>query len=290
MRSLRGVLAETAPVGAVSVALGLLAFASLRSVPLRLLRQALEHATHLATHDPLTGLANRTLLREHLADALAEARKEGWAVAALLVDLDRFKPVNDVHGHLAATGCCRRWRGASRRARRGSDLCARLGGDEFAVVARFGAEDEDALRETAARLAGRVVAALEAPFPLGRRRRGVQIGLQRRRGLAPRREPTSRRARCSTGPTPPCTAPRRKAAAASASSKPAWTNACASAPPSRRSCGPTCSPTRWSRTSSRWWTSAPAASSASRCSRAGGTPGLGQVPPAEFVPVAEERA
>ena len=87
-------------------------------------------------------------------------------MAALLVDLDRFKPVNDVHGHLAGDRLLQEVSRRLGRALRGSDLCARLGGDEFAIVARFGAEDEDALRETAARLAGRVVAALEAPFPL----------------------------------------------------------------------------------------------------------------------------
>ena len=85
VRSLQDVLAETAWVATVAVALGLLAFASLRAVPLRLLRQALERAPHLATHDPLTGLPNRALLREHLGRALAEARGGGGTVAALIV-------------------------------------------------------------------------------------------------------------------------------------------------------------------------------------------------------------
>ncbi len=164
-RSLRGVLAETAWVAAAAVALGLLAFTSLRAVPLRLLRQALERATHLATHDPLTGLPNRALLREHLGRALAEAREGGGTVAALIVDLDRFKPVNDAHGHQAGDRLLRAVAERLRRVLRGTDFAARLGGDEFAVVARFEAGGEEP-REAAARLAGRVVSALDAPFEL----------------------------------------------------------------------------------------------------------------------------
>ena len=162
-RSLRHVLAETAGVAAFAVALGLLAFVALRAVPLRLLRQALERATHLATHDPLTGLPNRALLREQLGLALAEARDGGAAVAALVVDLDRFKPVNDVHGHQAGDRLLRDVAGRLRRALRAGDIAARLGGDEFVLVARFEAGGDEP-RDAAARLAGRVVSALDAPF------------------------------------------------------------------------------------------------------------------------------
>ncbi len=165
VRPLQDTLAETAAVAAVAVALGLLAFASLRAVPLRLLRQALERATHLATHDPLTGLPNRALLRERLGRALAEARAGGGAVGVLLVDLDRFKPVNDVHGHQAGDRLLRDVAERLRRALRGTDFAARLGGDEFALVARFGSEGGEP-RDAAARLAGRVVSALDAPLGL----------------------------------------------------------------------------------------------------------------------------
>ncbi|GAA0573603.1 hypothetical protein GCM10009416_10340 [Craurococcus roseus] len=164
-RSLRGVLAEAGFVAAVAAVFGLLAFASLRAVPLRLLRQALERANHLATHDPLTGLPNRARMREGLGRALAEARQGGETVAVLLVDLDRFKPVNDVHGHHAGDRLLRGVAERLRAALRGTDGAARLGGDEFALVARFEAGGA-APREAAARLAGRVVSALETPFDL----------------------------------------------------------------------------------------------------------------------------
>jgi diguanylate cyclase (GGDEF)-like protein len=88
-------------------------------------------------------------------------------VAALIVDLDRFKPVNDVHGHQVGDRLLLDVAARLRRALRGADLAARLGGDEFALVARFDAAGGDGgPREAAARLAGRVVSALEAPFEL----------------------------------------------------------------------------------------------------------------------------
>ncbi|MGN6872431.1 MAG: diguanylate cyclase domain-containing protein [Solirubrobacteraceae bacterium] len=91
-----------------------------------------ERTRYEALHDPLTGLANRTLLRDRLEHALA--RRERGATAALFVDLDNFKQVNDAHGH--ATGdtvlvaIARRLHTAVRP----GDTIARLGGDEFVAV------------------------------------------------------------------------------------------------------------------------------------------------------------
>jgi diguanylate cyclase (GGDEF)-like protein/PAS domain S-box-containing protein len=85
-----------------------------------------------ALHDPLTGLANRTLLRDRLQHALA--RRERGATAALFVDLDNFKQVNDAHGHatgdLVLAEVARRLHTAVRP----GDTIARLGGDEFVAV------------------------------------------------------------------------------------------------------------------------------------------------------------
>jgi diguanylate cyclase (GGDEF)-like protein/PAS domain S-box-containing protein len=91
-----------------------------------------ERTRYEALHDPLTGLANRTLLRDRLYHALA--RRERGATTALFVDLDNFKQVNDAHGH--ATGDTVLVEIAKRlhTAVRPGDTIARLGGDEFVAV------------------------------------------------------------------------------------------------------------------------------------------------------------
>jgi diguanylate cyclase (GGDEF)-like protein/PAS domain S-box-containing protein len=117
---------------------------------------------HQATHDPLTGLANRYLLMERLEQALRRLDAAAGCVAVVFVDLDRFKAVNDRHGH--ATGdavLVELARRLSALAGTG-DTVARLGGDEF-VMLRSHAGRASEVRE----LATRVAATLEAPFPVG---------------------------------------------------------------------------------------------------------------------------
>jgi diguanylate cyclase (GGDEF)-like protein len=126
-------------------------------------RAAEERAHFLATHDPLTGLPNRRRLGERLQETLARTGRGAGPAALLLVDLDRFKPVNDLHGHLTGDRLLQEVAGRLRTAARETDAVARLGGDEFAVVAELGGGGP----EDSARLARRLVAALEAPFELG---------------------------------------------------------------------------------------------------------------------------
>nr|MDT0659700.1 EAL domain-containing protein [Micromonospora sp. DSM 115978] len=89
-----------------------------------------ERLRHQAHHDPLTGLANRTLLREKLAQALGTTTD----VALLLLDIDSFKVVNDTLGYLAGDSLLVRVGGLIRRRLAPGDLLAGLGGDEFAVL------------------------------------------------------------------------------------------------------------------------------------------------------------
>lgn len=93
-----------------------------------------ERMRHEAVHDPLTGLANRTLLRDRLEHALARSQRERGATAVLFVDMDNFKQVNDRHGHAAGDDVlvetARRLQGAVRP----GDTVARLGGDEFVAI------------------------------------------------------------------------------------------------------------------------------------------------------------
>jgi diguanylate cyclase (GGDEF)-like protein len=88
----------------------------------------------LAHEDALTRLLNRRGFEQDLARALAYARRYRTPAAVLLIDLDRFKPINDRHGHQAGDAALRHVADLLRSHLRASDLVARLGGDEFAVL------------------------------------------------------------------------------------------------------------------------------------------------------------
>ena len=87
-----------------------------------------------ASQDSLTGLGNRRRFEEDLAAAMARSRRDGSAGALLVLDLDRFKQVNDSHGHPAGDELIKEVAETLRRRTRASDALARLGGDEFAVI------------------------------------------------------------------------------------------------------------------------------------------------------------
>ena len=98
------------------------------------LRLAMERSYHLANHDALTGLANRAQFNDRLRDALAYARRDGHIVALHLLDLDRFKTINDCMGHLMGDLLLQAVAGRITSHIRATDLAARLGGDEFVVI------------------------------------------------------------------------------------------------------------------------------------------------------------
>jgi diguanylate cyclase (GGDEF)-like protein len=106
---------------------------------------------HQANHDELTGLANRTLLTERALSCLEEARHSRECVGLLLLDLDRFKEVNDTLGHPTGDRLLKAVAQRLGQSVRPGDLVARLGGDEFAVLLPR-VRDATSAREVAARL------------------------------------------------------------------------------------------------------------------------------------------
>ncbi len=121
-------------------------------------RQAEAQLAMQASHDALTGLPNRNMLDERLDHALAFASREASRVALLLVDLDRFKDVNDAFGHQCGDGLLVEVAGRLRRQVRDTDFAARLGGDEFAVVLASGDIDDATV------VAERLVTSLARPY------------------------------------------------------------------------------------------------------------------------------
>lgn len=93
-----------------------------------------QHLKHLATHDPLTLLPNRSLFYEHLDQALHRARRNQSRLAVFFLDLDGFKSVNDLLGHAQGDLLLQEVASRFNEALRSSDIVARLGGDEFAFV------------------------------------------------------------------------------------------------------------------------------------------------------------
>lgn len=119
--------------------------------------------TNRALHDALTGLGNRALLRDRMAGALARSRRHGRPVGALLLDLNGFKQVNDVHGHDAGDDLLKVVADRLRACVRTEDTVCRLGGDEFVVIA----EDLHSAADAVV-IAERIVAALDEVVPVGR--------------------------------------------------------------------------------------------------------------------------
>ena len=93
-----------------------------------------EHRTHLALHDMLTGLPNRSLLAERMRIAIEDSTTTGKSAALLLLDLDRFKVINDTRGHQTGDVLLRQVAERISNAIGHDDFAARIGGDEFAII------------------------------------------------------------------------------------------------------------------------------------------------------------
>jgi diguanylate cyclase (GGDEF)-like protein/PAS domain S-box-containing protein len=138
-------------------------------------RKADEQIAYLAHHDPLTGLLNRVRFNQRLDQALTLA-EQGDKLALFLLDLDRFKEVNDVHGHLIGDELLKCVADRLIRCVRAIDFVARLGGDEFVILQTKIESPHDILA-----LADRIRLEIAAPYDIGdiQAAIGVSIGISR---------------------------------------------------------------------------------------------------------------
>ncbi len=97
-------------------------------------KQMLEYVTHMATHDPLTGLVGRSMLQDKIVQNVEQARRYGTKVAVFVIDLDHFKRINDSLGHASGDQILMEASNRLRRSVRSTDVVSRVGGDEFVVV------------------------------------------------------------------------------------------------------------------------------------------------------------
>lgn len=125
---------------------------------------------HMAHFDALTGLPNRSLFFDRLAQALAMSRRSGDRVALFFLDLDRFKPVNDTYGHGVGDALLRAVAERLSGCVRESDTVARIAGDEFTIIL-----PRIPGREDAARVAEKIIRVIGEPFEVEGHR--IQIGV-----------------------------------------------------------------------------------------------------------------
>ena len=138
-------------------------------------RRAEAEIVHLARHDVLTGLANRAEFNSKLAEASKRRKRNGGTVTVMMLDLDKFKAVNDTLGHPAGDQLLVEIGQRLRSILRETDVPARLGGDEFAIIQEGGPGQH----EGAIALALRIISAVSQPFDLNGQAAsvGVSIGI-----------------------------------------------------------------------------------------------------------------
>jgi diguanylate cyclase (GGDEF)-like protein len=136
-------------------------------------KRAEAELAHMARYDSLTGLANRTLFRERASAAIDALQTHGSPFAILMLDLDRFKTVNDSLGHAVGDSLLKVVAQRLRSAIPHVESIARLGGDEFATLVSL----PDGHKETATSLADRILAVVTEPYDLDQRRFTIETSV-----------------------------------------------------------------------------------------------------------------
>jgi len=125
-------------------------------------REQEETARHAAFHDPLTGLPNRILFNDRLEHGLAQAKRHGWTLAIMFLDLDEFKNINDLHGHDAGDSVLKVVAKRLLENTRVDDTVSRHGGDEFLyLLMEVDSKDDITF------IAQKIIKAIQAPCTIG---------------------------------------------------------------------------------------------------------------------------
>jgi diguanylate cyclase (GGDEF)-like protein len=156
---------------AIIAGLVLFALAVLAAVVVRRKRQD-ARLGYLAQYDQLTGLINRTLFHDRLANSLVRARRDGGLVTVMFLDIDGFKGINDTFGHDVGDELLRQIAARLVECLRESDSVARLGGDEFTVILEGGKRVEDA-----GQVASKILRSIGTPFVVAERELSVTTSI-----------------------------------------------------------------------------------------------------------------
>jgi diguanylate cyclase len=144
-----------------------------RSITYAVERKAAElELSHKAMHDALTGLPNRTMFLDRLKNALLRAKRHHTLLGVMFLDLDSFKPINDIHGHDVGDGVLVELARRLEDGLRGSDTAARFGGDEFMILCEDVSEQQDVIN-----IAERILHTIEAPFVVHEEHLAVQASM-----------------------------------------------------------------------------------------------------------------
>jgi diguanylate cyclase (GGDEF)-like protein len=117
-----------------------------------------DEARHAALHDPLTGLPNRALFNDRLEHGLAKAKRHGYSLAVMFLDLDDFKKINDTHGHEVGDAVLQTIAGRLKETTRSEDTVCRHGGDEFLYMLLELRNEQDITV-----IAKKIIKAIQAP-------------------------------------------------------------------------------------------------------------------------------
>jgi diguanylate cyclase (GGDEF)-like protein len=166
------VVALAATGGIASLLLGVLIFSlgTGRRRALRMVARRTDELQHQALHDSLTGLPNRTLILDRVEQMLARCRRNGTVGAALYIDLDGFKGVNDTLGHEAGDQLLQAMATRLATSLRGVDTIGRMGGDEFVALVEVGS-----LQVAPEHVAERLLEVMREPFELDRAMRPIVV-------------------------------------------------------------------------------------------------------------------